>query len=209
MAEGFAKAFQREKYKTIKEQLLSYRLDPFIREKEAEPGTNKGLIFPFARGLRFSALLIYSIRESLAGSDLEANWGQILDDEGMACSGECDIIIHKKGHAHRWNGGSDNHIMDFRFIEKENAIAVISCKSYLTKTAIEVPYCEYMLKYVSRVWLFAECCGPESIELIKEEAIRIGYENFWHLYTWSRTTDQIVDDEDGWYHFIETVKSLR
>lgn len=209
MSGGYLKSFQKEKYNTIKEQLLSYRLDPFIRDKEAEPGPNKGLIFPFARGLRFSALLIYSIRESLSGSDLEVNWGQIIDDDGMACSGECDIIIHKKGHAHRWNGDNANHIMDFRFIEKENALAVISCKSYLTKSAIEKQYCEYMLKYVKKVWLFAECCGPESVELIREESKQIGYENFWYLYTWSRSTDQIIDDENGWYHFIETVKSLR
>jgi hypothetical protein len=209
MANGYLRAFQREKYQTIKEKLLSYRLDPFIRDHEAQSGTNKGLIFPFARGLRFSALLIYTIRDSLSGSDLEVNWGQIIDDEGMACSGECDIIIHRKGHAHRWNGDNENHIMDFRFIEKQNAIAVISCKSYLTKTAIERPYCEYMRKYVDRVWLFAECCGPDSIKLIKEEASIIGYECFWHLYTWSRSTGEIVDDEDGWHHFISTIKSLK
>jgi hypothetical protein len=209
MPEGYLKSFQKEKYDEIKAKLLSYRLDPFIREKEIEGGANTGLIFPFARGLRFSALLIYSIRESLSGSELEVNWGQIVDDDGLACSGECDIIIHKRGHINRWNGGNENHIMDFRFIEKDKAIAVISCKSYLTKSAIEKPYCEYMLKYVKRVWLFAECCGPESVDLIKEESNKIGYENFWYLYTWSRTTDNIVDDEAGWHHFIETVKSLK
>lgn len=210
MAVGYIKAFQKEKYDTIKAQLLSYRLDPFIRDKESEAGANKGLIFPFARGLRFSALLIYTIRENLSGSDLDVNWGQIVDDEGLACSGECDIIIHKKGYCNRWNGSDGgNHIMDFRFIEKENAIAVISCKSYLTKSAIEVDYCHNMLKYVKRIWLFAECCGPESVELIREMSKEIGYEFFWYMYTWSRTTDDIVDDENGWYHFIETIKSLK
>src|SRR5260370_15507569 len=98
MAEGYFKSFQKEKYDTIKAQLLSYRLSPFIRDKESQEGPNKGLIFPFARGLRFSALLIYSIRESLSSSTLEVNWGQIVDYDGLACSGECDIIIHKKGH---------------------------------------------------------------------------------------------------------------
>ena len=156
MAEGYLKSFQKEKYDAIKAQLLNYRLDPFIRDKESGEGSNKGLIFPFARGLRFSALLIYSIRESLSGSDLEVNWGQIVDDDGLACSGECDIIIHIKGHYNKWNGSDGgNHIMDFRFIEKQNAIAVISCKSYLTKSSIEEIYCHNMLKYVKRVWLFA------------------------------------------------------
>lgn len=210
MAEGYFRALQKENYDTIKAQLLSYRLNPFIREKEGEAGANKGLIFPFARGLRFSALLIYAIRESLSGSDLEVNWGQIVDDDGYACSGECDIIIHKKGHWKKWNGNdSGNHIMDFRFIEKENAIAVISCKSYLTKSAIEKTYCENILKYVDKVWLFAECCGPESVDLIRTESAAIGYSNFWYLYTWSRSTDQILDDETGWHHFIASIKALR
>lgn len=209
MPEGYIKSFQKEEYDKIKAQLLSYRLDPFIRDKEAEEGSNKGLIFPFARGLRFSALLIYSIRESLSGSELEVNWGQIIDNDGMACSGECDIIIHKKGHAKRWNGGNINHIMDFRFIEKEKAIAVISCKSYLTKSQVEKEYCQNILKYVKKVWLFAECCGHESVELIREESKAIGYENFWYLYKWSRATDRIEDDEEGWYHFIESVMALK
>lgn len=210
MSHGYFKIFQKEKYDEIKSQLLNYRLDPFIRDKEGEPGRNKGLIFPFARGLRFSALLIYSIRESLSGSDLEVNWGQIIDDDGYACSGECDIIIHKKGHYKKWNGSDGgNHIMDFRFIEKQNAIAVISCKSYLTTSTIEADYCQEMLKFVDKVWLFAECCGPESIELIKDASKKVGYANFWHLYTWSRTTDQIIDDIEGWFHFIETVKDLK
>lgn len=209
MSEGYFKSFQKEKYDIIKTQLLNYRLSTFIREKEAEPGANKGLIFPFVRGLRFSALLIYSIRESLAGSHLEVHWGQIVYDDGLSLSGECDIIIHKKGHYHKWNGSDGgNHIMDFRFIEQSQAIAVISCKSYLTKTAIEKAYCENMLKYVKKIWLFAECCGPESVDLIREEAKQIGYENFWYFYTWSRTTDAYIDDVEGWYNFIETVKSL-
>ncbi|MEO6729836.1 MAG: hypothetical protein ABIN01_01370 [Ferruginibacter sp.] len=210
MAGSYLSTFDTQNYNTIKAQLLTYRLDPFIRSKEAQGGAEKGLIFPFARGLRFSALLVYTIRECLSGSDLEVNWGQIIDDDGYACSGECDIIIHKKGHYKRWNGdGGMGHIMDFRFIEKEKAIAVISCKSYLTKTEVEDVYCKSMLNYVKRIWLFAECCGPDSVELIKQESKDIGYENFWHLYTWSRTTDAIVDDVHGWLDFVEKIKALR
>ncbi len=87
-------------------------------------------------------------------------------------------------------------------------MVAISCKSYLTKSAIETDYCVNMLKYVKRVWLFAECCGPESIDLIKEASKEIGYENFWHLYTWSRTTGENLEDGKGWLNFIETVKSI-
>ena len=210
MSDNYFSTFDTENYNVIKAQLLSYLLDPFIRAKEADEGSNTGLIFPFARGLRFSALLIYSIRECLSGTDVEVNWGQIIDENGYACSAECDIIIHKKGHHKHWNGGgnSGQHVMDFRFIKKQNAFAVISCKSYLTKSAIEKNYCTNMLKYVSKVWLFAECCGPDSVDLIKEEAAKIGYQHFWYLYTWSRTTDEVVDDLKGWLHFITTVKSL-
>lgn len=210
MPDNYYSTFEAETYNTIKGQLLNYRLDPFIREMEKKEGADKGLIFPFARGLRFSCLLIYAIREALSGSDLEVNWGQIIGDGGLVLSGECDIIIHKKGHVKKWNGSDNgNHVMDFRFINKGNAVAVISCKSYLTKSTIETEYCTNMLKYVKRVWLFAECCGPESVDLIKEESKKIGYENFWHLYTWSRTTDDTVEDIKGWLHFIETIKTLR
>lgn len=210
MSDNYFANFDTQEYKKITAQLLSYRLDPFIRAKESEDGANKGLIFPFARGLRFSCLLIYAIREALSGSDLEANWGQIIDDAGFVLSGECDIIIHKKGHYKKWNGNDNgNHVMDFRFIRKDHAVAVISCKSYLTKTAIETDYCVNMLKYVNKVWLFAECCGPESVVLIQEESKKIGYEKFWHLYTWSKTTGDIIEDVKGWLNFMEAAKSLR
>jgi hypothetical protein len=99
--------------------------------------------------------------------------------------------------------------MDFRFIEQSKAIAVISCKSYLTNTSIEKEYCTNMLKFVNKVWLFAECVGPESVDLIKDSSKLIGYENFWYLYTWSRTTGNVVDDVNGWYNFIEKIKSLK
>ena len=209
MPQGYFKEFDKASFNTIYSELLGFRLSSFIREQEAKKGKNKGLIFPFVRGLRFSALLIYAIRESLSGSDLQVNWGQIVDTNGLACSGECDIIIHKKGHYKKWNGGDGgNHVMDFRFIEKSNAIAVISCKSYLTGATVEKEYCENMRKYVKNIWLFAECCGPESVAIIKKNSKKIGYKNFWYLYTWSRTTGDEIGDERGWYNFIETVKSL-
>ncbi len=97
MPDNYISTFEMEDYAKITSQLLSYRLDPFIRAKEKEEGANAGKIFPFVRGLRFSCLLIYAIREALSGSDLEVNWGQIIDDEGFDLSGEYDIIIHKKG----------------------------------------------------------------------------------------------------------------
>jgi|GEM_PF-1079345 len=205
---GFVEVLQKGRYDAIRQELLASRLSQFIREKEAQEGPEKGLIFPFVRGLRFAALLIYAIRETLSTTNLEVNWGQIIDEDGGNCSPEGDIVIHKKGHKRRWNGGDGvNHIMDFRFIDKSRAVAVISCKSFLTTSGIEQDYCRRMLKYCDKVWLFAECCGPESTELIRKGAKEAGYENFWHLYTWSRTTEEVFPVED-WNDFVKTLTEL-
>ena len=203
--------FNKERYDLLVASVRTLRLSSIVREMEARKGTNKGLIFPFARGLRFSAQLIYILREVLSGSALEVNWGQILEAEGDydACSPEGDIIIHRKGHVRKWNGGDGgNHIMDYRFISKDNAIAVVSCKSFLTTAGVEKLYCERMVAYCPRVWLFAECCGPESAEPIRTEAKSIGYEHFWHLYTWSRTLGE-VDTVDDWNDFMKKVEELK
>jgi len=210
MPEDYFKTFNKETYDSIKSRLLSYRLDPFIRKLESKKGKHKGLIFPFVRGLRFSALLTYAIRECLSVSELEVSWGQIIDDEGYLVSGECDIIIHHKGYKKRWNGASGgNHIMDFKFIKKENVIIVISCKSHLTKAGIEKEYCSNMLKYVNKIWLFTECCGPKSAKLIKDESQEIGYEKFYYLYTWNRRTGDIGESVENWYDFMENVEALK
>ena len=206
--EGYVEVLYKGRYDAIRAELLASRLSQFIREKEAQEGPEKGLIFPFVRGLRFAALLIYAIREALSESSLEVNWGQIIDADGNNCSPEGDIVIHKKGYKRRWNGGDGpNHIMDFRFIAKERAVAVISCKSFLTTSGVEKEYCSRMLKYCNKVWLFAECCGPESAELIRTEATGAGYGHFWHLYTWSRTTEEVFPVQD-WNDFVRTLMKL-
>lgn len=209
MANGLIEHFAREKYSSISTKLQSYRLDPFIRQTERTPGKNKGLIFPFARGLRFSALLIYSIREMLVGSGLYANWGQIIDSDGDYCSGECDIIIHTGKHVEKWNGGNElGQIMDFRFIMQSDVKAVISCKSYITRSTIEVEYLENLKRYVDKVWLFAECCGPYSVEPIRSQAKVVGYDNFWPLYTWNRITGEVGETFSEWLDFMSKVKGI-
>ena len=201
--------FARERYNQIRVSLQSYRLDPYIREMEKAKGKNKGLIFPFARGLRFSALLIYNIREILLDSDLQANWGQIIDSAGEYCSGECDIIIHSGKHVRKWNGSNDvGQIMDFRFIKQKDVKAVISCKSYITKSTIEVDYLDNLKNYVSNVWLFAECCGPNSIAPIRAEAKALGYDNFWPLYTWNKLTGDVNETFADWLDFMEKIANL-
>lgn len=209
MKDGHKKVLSHQKFQSIKAGLQEYRLDDFIRTLERTSGPNKGNILPFVRGLRFSALLIYAIREALDGSDLTASWGHIIDEDGVFCSRECDIIIHKKGYWMRWNGGGDGSpVMDFKFIEQENAVAVISCKSYLERSKIEKDYCDDIKKYVKTVWLFAECCSPDKVNVIRDTALEIGYENFWSLYTWDRVTDNTDDLLDEWDDFISKVRSL-
>ncbi|MDX2303733.1 MAG: hypothetical protein NW226_13090 [Microscillaceae bacterium] len=209
MNEGHKKTLLTEKFLTIKAGLQAYRLNDFIKMAESKKGAGK--ILPFVRGLRFSALLIYAIRDFLVGSDLTANWGHIIDEDGEYCSRECDIIIHnKKGQTSRWNGnGGQDHIMDFRFIEQSEAKVVISCKSFIkVESKIEVDYCNEMRNYVNQIWLFAECCPPKKSPALKTKAKQIGYDNFWHLYTLDQKTGEAKDALDEWLNFVEKVKSL-
>lgn len=209
MEDGHKRVLIRQKFQTIKAGLQEYRLDTFIRTLEKQKGKNKGNILPFIRGLRFSALLIYTIREYLQGTGLTASWGHIIDENGVFCSRECDIIIHRDGHIMRWNGDGGIHpVMDFKFIEQTDTLAVISCKSYLEKSHIEKEYCDDLKKYVSKVWLFAECCPPDKVSDIREAAVEIGYKNFWSLYTWDRSTDATNNLLDDWEVFVSEVKKL-
>ncbi|QHT68709.1 hypothetical protein GXP67_19700 [Rhodocytophaga rosea] len=99
--------------------------------------------------------------------------------------------------------------MDFRFIEQDKAKAIISCKSVLNPSTVEQDYCQDLNPFSNEVWLFAECCGPDSPEKIKVEAQKCGYKNYWQLYTWNRDTDEIIDSLEAWDNFVETVRSLR
>jgi hypothetical protein len=208
MTSGHAKALTKKQYNVLKEELSTFRLDTFLRALDKNQTKNKGAILPFIRGLRFSALLIYEIRKTLDGTSLKVSWGHILDENGEYCSSECDIIIYKNGCYARWNGNESGCVMDFRFIEKKNAVAVISCKSYIKSSTVEKEYCINMKKYVDKVWLFAECCGPKSSKSIKTVAQNTGYEHFWHLYTWNQKTDDIDDCLDQWESFIKSIKEL-
>ncbi len=211
MASGHRELLEQQKFHTIKAGLQEYRLDNFIRTLENTKGKNRGGILPFVRGLRFSSLLIYSIRDFLDGSSLTANWGHIIDDDGELCSRECDIIIHKKGQIARWNGDGGLHcVMDFRFIEQTEAVAVVSCKSYIqSKSQVEVEYCADLKSYVDRVWLFAECCASGKSGDIADKTVEAGYENFWHLYEWDRENNSVEDSLDSWNDFVQKIKDLK
>ena len=211
MSDGIIQNIDRSAYYKIISGMSNYRIDNFIREAEAKEGSNKGVVLGFVRGLRLSSLLIYAIRQLLHGCGLTANWGHIIDANNEYCSRECDIIIHNENIPLRqWNGdGGGSHIMDFRFIPFDAAKVVISCKSFLTTSAIEEEYCNDMLKYVGRVWLFAECCGPKSDEKIEERATTIGYENFWYLYKWNKAKNELIQTIEVWDSFVAEILKLR
>lgn len=196
--------FYEERLMKMIADFSNWRIDPFIRQMEAE--RKKGRIFPFVRGLRLSAHLIYAIREILEGTSLKANWGQLVDKSGVFCSSECDVVIHRDGHIARWNG-TEKPIMDFRFIEQKQTVAVISCKSYLRSGNVDSEYCKLMKPFVKKIWLFAECCSPQSVKNIRDKALRFGYEKFWYLYTWSKQKD-LEPNKDGWNEFVKEVRNL-
>ena len=207
MRVGTQYLLEREKFEEIFGVLSSYRIDSFVRMLEKKKGPNVGKVLPFVRGLRFSSLLTYAVREYLNETNLTANWGHIVDKNGIYVSKEADIIIHKDGCVKQWNGGKDP-IMNFKFIAQANAVAVISCKSHLRTSGIEVDYCTEMRKYVDKVWLFSECCGSNSYENIKTTALDIGYDNYWHMYTWSEKQGIVNPNRVGWDNFVEEVRTL-
>ena len=98
--------------------------------------------------------------------------------------------------------------MDFRFIEQQKVVAVISCKSYLRSSKIDKEYCESMKPFVEKIWLFAECCGPRSAKTIQKKALDFGYEKFWYLYAWSKKRGQVLN-RNGWNEFVEEVRKLK
>jgi len=201
---GHGRLLLETRFRTMMAEFTTWRMNDFIRQLEALK--SRGRVLPFVRGLRLSAHLIYATRELLVGSPLTASWGHILDANGVFCSPECDVIIHRKdGQVDRWNGHEDP-VMDFRFVSTQGAIAVISCKSQL-KT-IDSKYPESVKKYVPRVWLFTECCGPRSVKRLANEARQAGYEQFWHLYTWSPKT-MPKSNEHGWMNFVQEVQRLQ
>lgn len=199
---SIGRALYEELFHKIMSQMSVWRI-------ENRYGKSSIGILRFVSGLRFSALLIYAIREILSGTGLDADWGHLIDRDEHFCSRECDIIIHRNGHCRRWNGdGGDRPIMDFQFIRQRDAVAVISCKSHIKSNEVDSDYCQSIRQFVSRVWLFAECCGPRSGNSIRNRARDLGYDNFWYLYSWTRAKGIIEMNTDGWQNFASELRGL-
>ncbi len=172
---------------------------PELKELEQEKGS--GLVLGFVKGLRLSARLIYILRTSLGSCGLKVDWGHLLDPSGCSCSPECDVIIHR-GHVQQWNGNAAP-VMDFKFVECDKAIAVISCKSYARD--VDAAYPKKLKPYVRTVFLFSECCAPAALTRLRNKATRSGYRGFACLYTYDEATGECVNLPGEWDKFLSKI----
>jgi len=187
----------------LKEELARWRVDAFVREIEKEK--RAGRILGFIRGLRLSARLVYALRDHLSSTGVEVHWGHIVDVGTGLCSPECDVIIHKPGSRGRWNG-TEEPVMDFRFIDSRLTVAVVSCKSLIHR--VDRGYCHRMAHYVANVLLFAECCHPARVKGLRRAAQEAGYRGFWYLYAWEPESSKYPHDETVWEDFLSQVEKL-
>ena len=206
VSDGIGDRLDLHQYHKIRGDMLYWRIDNFIRAIKEEKV--EGSILPFVRGLRFSSQLIYAIRELISGRGLEVDWGHLLDKDGKYCSRECDIIIHRSGYHARWNG-NEKPIMDFRFVRQDNALVVISCKSYIKSGSVDKQYVPCLKPFVKKVWLFAECCESRHTDSVANQAQNAGYDNFWYLYKWEREKASQEPNESGWMEFVKKLRRLK
>lgn len=186
-----------EDFYGLAEKLSKWKLDPRIRLMK------NGKILGFIQGLRLSAELAYIIRKIVSPYPLDVSWGHLVDENGMSCSPECDIIIHKPGFIQEWNGSSEP-IMNFKFIQCTNALAVISCKSFIH--SVDKTYCQNFTKYnLKNMFLFAECCKPRAVARLTAQAGAAGYRGFFYLYTFETKQSIINRDSRIYQQFIEAV----
>ncbi|PQP33267.1 hypothetical protein C6A36_00105 [Desulfobacteraceae bacterium SEEP-SAG10] len=192
-----------EDFVSLANKLAQWRLDPSIKLMESKK--SKGRILGFVKGLRFSAQVAYLIRNILSPHSIDVNWGHLIDNNGISCSPECDIIIHQPGYIQKWNG-SDRPIMDFKFINCKDALGIVSCKS-LTRS-VDKEYCKDFNKYkMKNIFLFVECCNEKSIDRLTKQAKEAGYKGFYYLYT-IKNDQYIKTDENVYIKFIKKIKAL-
>jgi len=184
--------------------LSTWRIDPEIKLMDDE--ADEGRILGFVKGLRLSAQVAYLVRDLVSKFGIEANWGHLIDDQGKSCSPECDVILHRPGQLRRWNGG-EKPIMDFRFVECDEALGVISFKSYVR--SVDNGYCNSLKKYkIGDVWLFGECCETKSADTLTKNARRAGYRGFVYLYSIGEDGFSLHYPENLYLEFIDDVVRL-
>jgi hypothetical protein len=191
-----------ERFEGLAGELKPWRKSDDLKVIQSAKGS--ALVLPFVKGLRLSAQLIYILRTRLSHTNLEVDWGHLLNDEEVSCSPECDVIIHHRGCWQEWNG-SEHGVMHFRFVESKHAVAVVSCKSFAKK--IDPEYAKKLRPYVKDVFLFAECCAPKQIGSLRSKAAAAGYAGFWYLYTYDEATGECENDPRSWRAFLTAVEA--
>jgi hypothetical protein len=189
---------------------LHRRLVDFRLASLHDDGSHERRMLYFVQGLRFSAELIYEVRNLLSSAAVKVHWGHILRGDDILCSPECDIILHSDGKRRRWNGNHEEPVFDFWFVKPEAVSAVISCKSLIRSPSdIDDKYCQELRGYgVKRIWLFAECCDRAKVESIATRAKRAGYDRFFHLYTLDSKTGSDMPSKTSWVSFAKAVRAL-
>lgn len=204
--EPYRRTFFLRQFDTLCAMLYRPRIDPELYEARKS-------VLRFVIGLRFSALLIYTIRRLLSNTELTANWGVIIDESGeKRCSPECDIIIHKDGSEDAWNGGDNfgNPVMGFHFVYRKNVKLVVSCKAF-SVTQISQSMKDDVVNladHVENVWLFAECCQYGQVAKVRRDARNAGYKGFSYLYRLKKSGGPGKYDEIGWCQFAKVLWEL-
>lgn len=172
-----------------------------------EDGKYEGDILAFVKGLRVASLLTYCLRDWLSASRWEASWGHIVDKDGKSCSPECDIIIHN-GYIRHWNGdGGIKPMMDFKFVDAANVLAVVSCKSRVA--TVDEDYPSQLKNYgVDRVLLFGECCSETNYANLCTKAREAGYLGLWCAYHHDGKGEGFITNEVMYGDFYRAVKDL-
>lgn len=197
------KRLRLEDFEALCAELAKWRTDRNNLTLNRKKGS--GNVLGFVKGLRLSARLIYAVRKSLSGTSLGVDWGHLLNPDEDSLSPECDIIVHRGEFIQEWDG-TKNPVMNFKFIKCDQAIAVISCKSFAK--SIDPSYCLLLKPYIDNILLFAECCTPGSKDALQERAKKAGYKGFWYLYTFDDKTSEIIRDPDVWIDFLQTLKNI-
>lgn len=208
MAGPLGQHFTTERFSSLAYSFWKWRNNPHMRLMDKTK--DKGRVLQFVKGLRLSAEIAHIMRNVLSDfPSLEVNWGHLIDENGVSCSPECDIIVHKRGQIERWVD-QEPRIMDFRFVRCDNAVAVVSCKSFkksLLKADKE--YRVELKKYkVDNLFLIAECCKTSRVNPLRNDTKNAGYRDFFYLYSINKDQSTIATPEPDYVAFAESLRAI-
>ncbi|MBE0461590.1 MAG: hypothetical protein IBX60_08155 [Candidatus Aminicenantes bacterium] len=126
--------------------------------------------------------------------------------EDGALSLEVDIIVYEGSPFHEWR----TEVMRFTLVPKEQVRFCIECCGFLYPTMRHKKHLEEILKFSSKVVLYAECCWSKEKRTCKKRKktfLNTGFGQFFYLYRWYYGMDKEVNEAD-WFHFLDTIRNL-